>query len=85
MRTKKIKQLVSHSLEGSVALELQGNMADRNFKTNTYGAPVFSITPAENRYRKFGNPVSMLGRGSKSSLHVGLNPHTYDNFDTNTV
>jgi hypothetical protein len=82
---KGIKQLVGHSLGGSVALELQDNMADRNFKTNTYGAPVFSFTSAENRYRNIGDPVSMLDFGSKSSLHVGLNPHTYDNFDKNVV
>jgi hypothetical protein len=80
-----IKQLVGHSLGGSVALELQGNMASRNFKTNTYGAPVFSFTKAENRYRNFGDPVSMLDWGSKSSLNVGLNPHTYDNFDKTVV
>ena len=80
-----IKQLVGHSLGGPVALELQGNMADRKFTTNTYGAPVLSFTSAENRYRNRGDPVSMLDFGSKSSVHVGLNPHTYDNFDTNVV
>ncbi len=82
---QKITKLVGHSLGGSVALELQGNMGPRNFKTNTYGAPVLSITPSENRYRNFGDPVSILDRGSKSSLNVGLNPHTYDNFDKNMV
>ncbi len=82
---RSIKQLVGHSLGGSVALELQGNMKDRKFKTNTYGAPVFSTTPAENRFRNFGDPVSMLDWGSKSSLNLGLNPRTYDNFDTNMV
>ncbi len=82
---QKIKKLVGHSLGGSVALELQENMGARNFKTNTYGAPVLSLTPAENRYRNFGDPVSMLDWGSKSSLNVGLNPHTYDNFDKNMV
>ncbi len=66
---------MGHSLGGSVALELQDNMADRKFKTNTYGAPVLSFTPAENRYRNRGDPVSMLDFGSQSSLHVGLN-HT---------
>ena len=80
-----IKQLVGHSLGGSVALELQGNMEKRKFQTNTYGAAVVSFTPAENRYRNFGDPVSMLDWGSKSSLNVGLNPHTYDNFDKNIV
>ena len=82
---KRINHLMGHSLGGSVALELQDNMADRNLKTNTYGAPVLSFTPAENRYRNRGDPVSMLDFGSQSSLHVGLNPHTYDNFDTNIV
>jgi hypothetical protein len=78
-----IKQLVGHSLGGSVALELQENMAERDFKTNTYGAPVFSFTPADNRFRNVGDPVSMFDWGSKSSVHIGLNPHTYDNFDSN--
>jgi len=36
-------------------------MATRDFKTNTYGAPVLSFTPAESRYRNFGDPASMLG------------------------
>ena len=83
---RNITSLVGHSLGGSVALELQGNMAKRNFKTNTYGAPMLSFTPAESRYRNFGDPVSMLDWGSKSSLNVGLNhTHTYDNFDKNIV
>ena len=73
---KTIKNLVGHSLGGSVALELQDNMADRKFNTNTYGAPVLSFTPADNRFRNRGDPVSMLDFGSQSSLHVGLN-HTH--------
>jgi hypothetical protein len=61
-------------------------MDKRNFKTNTYGAPVFSFTPADNRYRNYGDPVSIFDWGSKSSINVGLNPHSYDNLaDKNVV
>jgi hypothetical protein len=83
---RNIKSLVGHSLGGSVALELQGNMEYRHFKTNTYGAPVFSLTPATNRYRNYGDPVSMFDLGAQKSQYIGLNPHSYDNLaDKNVV
>jgi pimeloyl-ACP methyl ester carboxylesterase len=82
---KDIQNVVGHSLGGSVALELQKNFPDRKFKSNTYGAPVFSISGADNRFRNYFDPVSLLDRGAKNSLHVGLNPHSFVNFDTNKV
>jgi hypothetical protein len=82
---KNIKSLVGHSLGGSVALELQGNMNDRHFKTNTYGAPVFSLRSDPNRYRNYGDPVSMFDLGAKNSTLIGLNPHSYDNLAENKV
>ena len=38
-----IENLVGHSLAGSVALELQKQYPDRNFKVRTYGAPTVDI------------------------------------------
>jgi hypothetical protein len=82
---KDIVNVVGHSLGGSVALELQQNFPDRKFKSNTYGAPVASVTGAGNRYRNVFDPVSILDRGAANSINIGLNPHTYSNFDTNKV
>ncbi len=78
-----ITNVVGHSLGGSVALELQKNFPDRNFKSNTYGAPVLSATAADNRFRNYFDPVSILDRGEASSVNIGLNPHTYSNFEKN--
>jgi hypothetical protein len=80
-----ITNVVGHSLGGSVALELQKDFPDRKFKSNTYGAPVFSTTAADNRFRNYFDPVSFLDRGAKSSVNIGLNPHTYSNFENNKV
>ncbi len=80
-----ITNVVGHSLGGSVALKLQENFPDRNFKSNTYGAPVLSTTGADNRFRNFFDPVSILDRGAANSLHAGLNPHSFSNFETNEV
>ena len=80
-----IQNVVGHSLGGSVALELQKNFPDRKFKSNTYGAPVLSITGADNRFRNVFDPVSFLDRGAGNSVNVGLNPHTYSNFEKNKV
>jgi hypothetical protein len=80
-----IKNVVGHSLGGAVALELQQNYPDRKFKSNTYGAPVLSITGADNRFRNVFDPVSILDRGAANSVNVGLNPHTFANFDNNKV
>ena len=44
-----------------------------------------SLSKADNRYRNHFDPVSMLDFGAKSSINVGLNQHTYDNFDNNKV
>jgi hypothetical protein len=84
---KNITNLVGHSLGGSVALELQDNMDERNFKTNTYGAPVFNLnyTHATNRYRNIGDPVSMFDFGATQGIHIGLNPHSYDNLADRSV
>ena len=69
---KDIVNVVGHSLGGSVALELQKNMPERKFKSNTYGAPVLSMTPADNRFRNYFDPVSFLDQGAVNSVMVGV-------------
>ena len=82
---KDIQNVVGHSLGGSVALELQKDYPERKFKSNTYGAPVASLTGADNRFRNYFDPVSILDRGANNKVRVGLNPHDFSNFDQNKV
>ena len=67
-----VKNLVGHSMGGSAVLELQKNHSERTFKTNTYGAPVVSMTAPDNkdnhRYRNYGDPVSFFDRGAESRV-----------------
>ncbi len=80
-----IQNVEGHSLGGSVALELQKNFPDRKFKSNTYGAPVLSINGADNRFRNYFDPVSILDRGADNTFHMGFNTHSFVNFDTEKV
>jgi pimeloyl-ACP methyl ester carboxylesterase len=60
--------VVGHSLGGAVALQLQKDKPE--LMTRTYGAPVLDplgLNPGD-RYRSYGDPISMLDRGAKSSL-----------------
>ena len=60
-KASKPSTVVGHSLGGAVALKMQ---------TRTYGAPVFDplgMHPGD-RYRSYGDPVSIFDRGAKSSL-----------------
>jgi len=61
-----IKNLVGHSLAGSVAFEFQKNHPERNYRTITYGAPVNSNNPSNERFRKDGDIVSFLDSGAQS-------------------
>ena len=70
----KIRRVVGHSLGGAVALEIQKERPD--LKSRTYGAPVVSATGGD-RYKSLGDPVSFLDFGAKTTLHKGLNPHSY--------
>jgi hypothetical protein len=74
-----VTNLVGHSLGGSAVLELQKNHTEKTFKTNTYGAPVASITTPDNidnhRYRNYGDPVSMFDRGAESNLKSTVGEH----------
>jgi pimeloyl-ACP methyl ester carboxylesterase len=61
-----INKLVGHSLGGAVALEFQKNHPERNYTTVTYGAPVNSGNPSNERFRKDGDIVSFLDSGAQS-------------------
>ena len=71
-KNSQVSNLVGHSLGGAAVLELQKNHTEREFKTNTYGAPVVSWTTPDrvnnNRYRNFGDPISIFDRGAQSSV-----------------
>ena len=71
-----VSNLVGHSLGGAAVLELQKNHGEKTFKTNTYGAPVASITRPDNadnhRYRNYGDPNSIFDRGAESNKPVLL-------------
>ena len=66
--TKSLSTVVGHSLGGAVALKMQQER--KELKTRTYGAPIFDPLGQHpgDRYRSYGDPVSFLDRGAKSSL-----------------
>ena len=60
-----IKKLVSHSLGGSVGLELQKQKSDKAFDVTTYGAPVVQLSSQKHkRFRHPGDPISAFDYGS---------------------
>ena len=71
-KNSQVTNLVGHSLGGAAVLELQKNHTEREFKTNTYGAPLVSWTTPDrannNRYRNYGDPISFFDRGAKASV-----------------
>jgi hypothetical protein len=83
-KNPQVSKLVGHSLGGSSVLELQKNHPERTFKTNTYGAPVVSITAPDNvdnhRYRNYGDPVSLLDRGAETSTKQSAGEHYTEAF-----
>jgi hypothetical protein len=81
-----IQNISGHSLGGSVALELQKKIKDKNYNVNTYGAPVFSLGDySTNRYRNQYDPVSILDQSAETVFTPTLDPHSYSNFDKNKV
>lgn len=78
-----VTHLSGHSLGSSVALQLQKDY--RHIQdTRAYGSPVLDITPhigppqeRVERYRSYGDPVSMFDFKANSSLPTSLNPHDY--------
>ena len=82
------KQLLGHSLAGSVILEKQKYYP--NLETVTYNAPVLQLSsmPQGNRYRSTYDPVSMFDKGAKSigdgSLFNPKQSHSYSDNPKNT-
>ena len=75
-----IDSIVSHSLGGSVSLELANNYPGKKIITTTYGAPVASSSlQYGDRFRAFGDPVSMFDNGAITKLPTQINAHSYDN------
>ena len=75
-----VKNVIGHSLGGSVALELEKNNPNR-YKTTTYGAPVISLTKG-NRFRHGNDPFSSFDYGAKTiGFNVNpLNAHSYSDY-----
>jgi hypothetical protein len=78
-KNPQVSNLVGHSLGGSAVLEFQKNHGEKTFKTNTYGAPVASLTAPDNkeshRYRNYGDPVSLFDRGADSNIKPSAHEH----------
>ena len=72
-----IRRVVGHSLGGAVALELQKSHPQLNLQSETYGAPVFSLSGSSQRHRHWLDPVAILDWGAETTLPQGLNPHSY--------
>ena len=69
-----VSHVVGHSLGGSVALQLEQDHPNQIKTSRTYGAPVLDAWKGGNpeRYRHYGDPVSVLDRSAHMS--VKLNP-----------
>ena len=93
LKNPETKQLVGHSLSGSVILEKQIRNPGK-YETTTYNAPVFQpfSTAQGQRYTFKNDPVSMFDRGVRSFDKNTINPvkaHSYknqpDGYASNTV
>ena len=85
-KNPQVDTIVSHSLGGAVALQLNKDNNNK-FKTTTYGAPVFQIGGRSgNRFRHPGDPVSMFDMGAVNVPLGGINvnplaAHAYDGYN----
>ena len=86
-RGNEVKRVVGHSLGGSVALQMQKDLAKKNVKVDsrTFGAPVDDKTPfgryftKAERYRHPADPVSVLDRTAQWGNWKAY-PHSYHGF-----
>ena len=83
-----IKQLIGHSMGGSVVLQLNKDNNNK-FETRTYSAPVFDVVPhnsndPENeRFKTLGDPVAIFDNNARVTFKPTLNPldlHSYNNY-----
>jgi hypothetical protein len=75
-----VKNVIGHSLGGSVALELEKNNPNL-YKTTTYGAPVISLTKGR-RFRHSNDLISSFDLGAKT-VGFDINPlkaHSYSGY-----
>ena len=87
-RNSDVKQLIGHSMGGSVVLQLNKDYNNK-FETRTYSAPVFDVLPNKNndpeneRFKTLGDPVAMFDNNAKATFKPTLNPldsHSYNNY-----
>jgi hypothetical protein len=71
---KMSRRLVGHSMGGSVALQFAEDHPYR-FWTETYGAPVVSLSSSKSRHRDLFDPISVFDLGA-DSRHLAF-PHSY--------
>ena len=83
----KVKNLVTHSLGGSVGVELTKQHPDKKLELKALSASPFidfGNTTHENRFRHKFDPISMFDRGAQT-VDIGLvNPvksHDYSGYD----
>ena len=81
-----VKNSVGHSLGSSVSVELTKQHPEKQLELKAlYASPFvdFGSKTHENRYRHFGDVISMFDKGAKT-VDIGLvNPlkaHSYDNY-----
>ena len=83
-----IKQLIGHSMGGSVVLQLNKDNNNK-FETRTYSAPVFdavphnSNDPENERFKTLGDPVAIFDNNARVTFKPSLNPldlHSYNNY-----
>ena len=84
LQNPQVDTLLGHSMGGSVALELNKEFKDKNFKTRTYDAPVVSLispifgfdrpTEQHKRFRKAGDLVSSLDSAAINYNTDSFNP-----------
>ena len=83
-----IKQLIGHSMGGSVVLQLNKDNNNK-FETRTYSAPVFDVIPhnsndPENeRFKTLGDPAAIFDNNARVTFKPTLNPldlHSYNNY-----
>lgn len=76
-----VKNLVGHSLAGSVALEFEKQYKDK-FDTTTYGAPVLQLSSKKGkRFRHPGDPISIFDNGAINVPKFSFNPLSLHSFE----
>ena len=81
-----INRLVGHSAGGNIALELQKNYPNKNYKVVTYGSPIVSLDPfKENKnnvesFKHNGDPIASLDMYANKVPIQSNNPFTLHSY-----